>query len=105
MIFDDICKNINFRKTNVKGEFEYILSTKEYHLAEMLNKNNKISFVDLMRGYEDDKDKVCISFTGNNSITYVKVYFYDIDYDDCIATVELETYYGFNEYMTRYCNG
>ena len=107
MIFDEICKEIEFKKkTKVKGEFEYLLSTKEYHLAEMLNKNNKISFVDLLNRYEDDKDKVTISFNENDGITHANVYFYDTDDEDTlIAEIELTTFNGFNVYMSTYCGG
>ena len=104
MIFDDIARNIEFKVTTRKGEWDYVVSLGKFHLAEMLQKN-KISIIDLMRGYEDDEktNLVTMSFVDDEyRNTYVSVYFYEND-DDLIAEVLLETGYGFNEYLTRMC--
>ena len=104
MIFDDIARNIEFKVTDRKGEWDYVASLNEFHLALMLQKN-KISLIDLMRGYEDDEktNLVTMAFKDDEyKITHVTVYFYEND-DDLLAEVLLETGYGFNEYLTRMC--
>ena len=104
MIFDEIAKNIDFKITSRKGEWDYVVSLGKFHLAEMLEKN-KISIIDLMRGYEDDEktNLVTMSFADDeHKNTHVNVCFYE-DSDDLVAEVLLETDYGFNEYLTKMC--
>lgn len=105
MIFDDIARNIEFKVTDRKGEWDYVVSLNEFHLALMLQKN-KISFMDLMRGYYEDDEKtnlVTMAFKDDEyKITHVTVCFYEND-DDLLAEVHLEADCGFNEYLTRMC--
>lgn len=103
MIFDDICKAIEFKVDEHNGEWDYVVKSKDYHLAERLNKG-KISFVDLMNAYEDDKDNVTINFyEAKDGVLTAEVNFY-ADEDDWLAEVILKAYSGFYEFISRYCD-
>lgn len=104
MIFDDICKNIEFKVIKRDGEWDYVVNSGEFHLAERLKKG-KISLVDLINAFEDDKDKVTINFNEDrDGILTAEINFYSTDdLVDWLAEVVLETFNGFYEYLSRYC--
>lgn len=101
MIFDDICRNIDFEIFRVNGDLNAVASSNKFHLALMLEKG-KISFMDLMRGYEDDSKNVTMSFTDKNGETYVNIIFYD-DGDDILEVILKSKDGNFNSLLSAYC--
>lgn len=103
MIFDEICKNIDFELYSVDGEWEWVIDN--FHIASLVNNKKKISFVDLMNAYEDDEENVDMTFMDDNSgyHTMVSVYFHEDG--DLVATLLLKSKYDtFNSLLSKYCS-
>lgn len=99
MIFDDICKNIEFTVQKVEGDKDFIDGN--FHLGELL-RNKKVSFVDLMNMYEDDSANATILFYEKDWYMYADINFYDDPNDSAVATIYLRGD-SFTEYLSRYC--
>lgn len=102
MIFDAICKNIQFVVDDINGEKDYIADN--YHLGLLVSKKNKIMFPELMNMYEDDSENVTISFseTADRELCAL-IRFYDKDdNDDFVGDIYLRGD-SFTEFLTHYC--
>lgn len=99
MIFDDICRNIEFTVQKVEGDTEFIDGN--FHLGELL-RNKKVSFFKLMDMYEDDSANATILFYEKDGYMYADINFYDDPNDSAVATIYLRGD-SFTEYLSRYC--
>ena len=105
MIFDSIAKEIEFKVADTDGEWEYAVSSGNYHLAEILNNKGKISMLDLLTYFEDDEKYATISFKeDDNKYTTATIRFYDKeDTDSLIAKVVLVSRDSFSSFLSGYC--
>ena len=105
MIFDTIAKEIEFKIADTDGDWEYVVSSGNYHLAEILNSKGKISMLNLLFYFEDDEKYVTISFKeDDNRYTTATVRFYDKeDTDSLIAKIVLVSKDSFSSLLSEYC--
>ena len=98
MIFDEICKNIEFVFDDWNGEKGII--EENFHLGLIPNKK-KVMFPELMRMYEDDSANATILFyEDRNGGLCAEINFYDND--DNIGDMYLRGD-SFTEFMSKYC--
>ena len=100
MIFDEICKNIEFTVDDVNGDKGFIEGN--FHLGELLRKK-KVSFPELLYMYEDDSANATILFyeTKDGELD-AEINFYDDPNDSSVADIYLRGD-SFTEYLSRYC--
>ena len=98
MIFDEICKTIDFVLDEVDGDYEYTKGN--FHLGEILDKKT-VSFPELMNMYEDDsKDATILFYEDRDGGLCAEINFYL--YGDWFAGMYLRGD-GFTEYLSKYC--
>ena len=99
MIFDDICKNIEFVVDDINGDKGFL---ENFYLGELLNKK-KISFPELIKLYEGDSANATILFyeTKDGELD-AEINFYDDPNDSSVADIYLRGD-SFTEYLSRYC--
>ena len=98
MIFDEICKNIEFELDQVDGWYERTKGN--FHLGEILNRDT-VSFPELMNMYKDDSENVTILFyEDRDGGLCAEINFYDND--DWFAGMYLRGD-GFTESLSEYC--
>lgn len=98
MIFDEICKNIEFVVDDWNGEKDYIEDN--FHLGQLIAKK-KVMFSDLMNMYEDDSANATILFyEDRDGGLCAEINFYDND--ENVGDIYLRGD-GFTEFMSKYC--
>ena len=60
MIFDNICRNIQFTVFDIEGEKRWIEDN--FHLGQLISNKKKVMFDDLMNMYEDDSANATMFF-------------------------------------------
>lgn len=101
-VIDEIAnKAIIFKVGNYIGSEEQYIRSGEYHLG-ILNPGDEVSLSKLLLLYEDDEDKVTISFSTFGMSEFVAaIRFYDND--DIVGELRLESDMSFDKALTRYC--
>ena len=99
MIFDDICRNIEFTVQKVEGNTEFIDGN--FHLGELLRNKKKVMPDDLMNMYEDDSaNATMFLYETKDGEMFVEINFYEDDNN--MGTIYLRGD-SFTEYLSRYC--
>lgn len=108
MIFDEICKVIDFTIDFVLDDGNYKIDINDVdegisEITDYLRKSKKINFSKLMELYEDDSKRVTLSFRGENE-SYVSCKIYTEDGSYLLYDIRLKSKDSFNDLMTKYCN-
>ena len=102
MIFDEICKNIEFVVDDFNGEVDWAIDN--FYLGKIIEKG-KVMFPELMEMYEGDSANATIFFyESQDGGLCAEINFYEDPNGSALADLYLRGD-SFTEFLSTYCGG